>query len=239
MDTMKRFRRDEETDTLLRSVDPAVPYLMASALDDALDRLGNGLTTAGLADPVAAPARRRRRTPAAVLAGGLAFLFVGGGVAVAAQYTTHTGFFGQDGATKAEWLRPDAPDFVPLARKLTADIVFAPGDSAENYWSGFMRKNDDGSYTMISTAGVQGSIGDAASCSWQRAWQTAQQAGDAAGMAAASQRIHAAAASAPLRNNNNAGYTEHLIDAADAGDSGPLLLNLKMACPQPPPATAP
>jgi len=58
-------------------------------------------------------------------------------------------------------------------------------------------------------------------------------------MAEASRQIHAAAASAPLRDNNNASYTEHLIAAADAGDTGPLLTRLKMACLQPRPAAAP
>jgi hypothetical protein len=233
MDTMKRPRRDEELDSLLRSADPAAPYLMAAEVDEALDKLGRDLAVATPADPVAVPARRRRRAPAAVLAGGLAALLAGGGVAAAAQYTTHTGFFGQEnGRPTGEWLRPDAPDFLPTARELTKGIVFAPGDSAENYWWIFEQKNDDGTYTRFS-------IADAASCSWQRAWLSAHQTGDAAAVAEASRQIHSAAASAPLRDNNNASYTEHLIAAADAGDTGPLLTSLKMGCPQPRPQAAP
>lgn len=174
-----------------------------------------------------------------MLAGGLAALLVGGGVATATQYTTHTGFFGWDGADHSEWLRPDAADFLPTDRELTNGIAFAPGDTAENYWWIFQQKNDDGTYTQFSTTGVKGNIADAASCSWQRAWLSAHETGDTAGMAEASLRIHAAAVSAPLRDNNNANYTERLIDAADGGDTGPLLTSLKMACPQPRPEATP
>ncbi len=237
---MKRFRRDGEIDTLLRSADPAAPYLTAPVVVDALDRLGRDLSTMTPADRAAAPVRRIRRAPASVLAGSLAVLLVGGGVAAAAQYTTHTGFFGQeDGRPTGEWLRPDAPDFLTTARELTKGINFAPGDSAENYWWIFELKNDDGTYSQFSTKGVRGNIGDAASCSWQRLWLTAHQTGDAAAMAEASQQIHAAAGSGPLRDNNNASYTDHLIAAADAGDTGPLLTSLKMACPQPRTQAAP
>lgn len=236
---MKRPRRDDELDTLLRSADPATPSLASPDVEDALDRLGRRLVAAP-ADSAGVPARRGRRAPAAVLAGGMAVLLVGGGVAAAAQYTTHTGFFGrEDGHPTGEWLRPDAPDFLPTARALTKGIVFAPGDSAESYWWIFEQKNDDGTYTEFSTKGVRGTIGDAASCSWQRAWLAAHEAGDRAATAQASRQIHAAAASAPLRDSNNARYTEHLIDAADAGDTGPLLTSLRMACPQPRPQAAP
>jgi hypothetical protein len=239
MNTMKRLWRDEDLDTLLRSHDPAAPYLMSPLVDAALDTLGREITAVGPARCAADRSRRKRRAPAAV-AGGLAVLLLGGGVAAAAEYTTHTGFFGQeDGRATGEWLRPDAPDFLATARQLTRDIVFAPGDSAENYWWIFRQKNDDGSYSQFSTKGVTSNIADAASCSWQRAWLAAHEAGDTAATAEASRQIHAAAASQPLHDNNNASYTQHLIDAADAGDTGPLLTSLKMACPQPRPQVAP
>lgn len=231
---MKRLRRDEEIDSLLRSSDAAAPFVMAASVEDALDKLGARLVDVRRADLPALPAKRARRAPAALVAGGLAVLLVGGGVATAAQYTTHTGFFGrEDGRPTGEWLQPDAPDFLPTARELAKGIAFAPGDSAENYWWMFLQKNDDGTSTQFSTNGVKDNIADAASCSWQRTWLSAHESGDTAGMAEASKRIHAAAASAPMRDNNNAGYTQHLIAAADGGDAGPLLISLKMACPQP------
>jgi hypothetical protein len=233
MDTLKRTALDQQPDDHLRVADPAAPYLDDPRVGDALDALGLRIL-ADTGAPASARSARRVRMPAAA---GLAAL--AGGVAVAAQFTTHTGFFGWDGADHSEWLRPDAPDFLPYARQLTAHTTFAPGDSAENYWWRFQLKNDDGTYTQFSTTGVKSEIADAASCSWQRVWLTAHNAGDATTMNDASQHIHAAAASDDLRSNNNAKYTEHLIDSADAGDIGPLQTSLKMACPQPKPQAAP
>jgi hypothetical protein len=235
MDTMQLPKREQEIHALLRSADPAALYVRSAAVDDALDVLCARLIEVGSADSPAKSPKRPRRAPGAVVAGGLAVLLLGGGVATAAQYTTHTGFFGWDGADHSEWLRPDAPDFLPTARELTKGIVFAPGDSAENYWWMFQQKNDDGTSTQFSTTGVKGNIADAASCSWQRTWMAAHEGGDSAGMAEASQHLHAAASSAAMRDNNNAAYTAHLIDAADRGDTGPMLTSLKMACPQPRP----
>ncbi len=188
------------------------------------------------------PATREPRRRRIALATGLtAFSVVvaGGGAAVAAGFTTHTGFFGWDGAAHSEWLQPGAPDFLPYARQLTAHTQFAPGDSAEHYWWIFLvNKNADGTYVQFSTTGVKSNIADAASCSWQRAWLTAHQASDHQAMQTASTALHQAARSEDLRNNNNASYTEHLIDAADSGDLGPMQTSLRMACPTPKP-TAP
>ena len=132
---MKRLRGDQVIDSLLRSADPAAPFVMSTAIDKALDALGARLIEVNTAPSATLPSKRARRAPASVIAGGLAALLLGGLVATAAQYTTHTGFFGQeDGRPAGEWLRPDAPDFVATARELTKGFVFAPGDTADNYW---------------------------------------------------------------------------------------------------------
>lgn len=235
---MKRLGRTEDLDVVLRSADPAVPYATSPSVDDALDSLGGAVMAVPRPEPQV-QAKRAARGPATVVAGGLAVLLVGGGVATAAQYTTHTGFFTNDGLPHSEILQPDAPDFLPLARKLTKDIVFAPGDSAENYWWTFFNKPYAGTYTSYTDTGVGSNIADDASCSWQRAWLSARETGNTAGVAEASRRIHAAAASPFLRHNNNAKFTEHLIDAEDAGDPGPLLTHVKLNCAEPRPLAAP
>jgi hypothetical protein len=232
MKTMTGLRPHTAAEAHLRAADPAAPMLADPRLESALDALGARITAHRL------PTRERRslrrlgvRTGAVLTA--LTLGLVGGGVAVAGQFSAHTGIFGWDGAPHSEWLRPDAPDFLPVARSLTASIPFAPGDSAENYWWIFLQRNDDGSITQFTDAGVKGNIAGAASCSWQRVWLSAHDRGDKPGMRTASQRLHQAAKSRAMHDNNGAGYTKHLIDAADSGDIGPLQTSLRMACPQP------
>lgn len=232
--------RGSGVDAALRATDAAGRYLAQLEVSRALDQLSEDIVSTGAEPTRAAGRRARTQSRVSALVVFCTVAVVGGGAALAEQYSTHTGLFGPPGQTEndtSEYLRTDAPGFLTYARQLTAHIRFAPGDSAENYFWLFQVKSPDGRPAMVQVTGVRGVIADAASCSWQRAWIAAHAARNAGGMSAAAVALHRAAGSEDLRRINQGPWTAQLAVAADAGNPAPLELNVSLNCPAAKPAS--